>query len=82
MQNIHGSALPPAGPTRCVMLFTDGLANEGVTDPDQIVATMRTMLDGSPGVKVHTLGFGVDHNEKMLQEIATAGQGVYYFIDR
>eukprot|EP00803_Ostreobium_quekettii_P004852 evm.model.scf_752.6 EVM.evm.TU.scf_752.6 scf_752:40964-48049(-) len=33
------------GPTRCVMLFTDGLANEGVTDPEKIVTTLAQRKD-------------------------------------
>jgi hypothetical protein len=41
---------------RCVFLFTDGLANEGVTDASRLVNLERALLDKSPRVRVYTFG--------------------------
>jgi hypothetical protein len=31
-------------------------------------------------VSVHTFGFGADHDSRLLQAVAEAGNGMYYFI--
>ena len=33
-------------------------------------------------VKIFTFGFGSDHDEKLLLDIASAGQGSYYYIEK
>jgi von Willebrand factor type A domain len=74
-----------ASVVRSVFLFTDGQANAGVTSQADIVRAMRTLLD-DPGskrgnLKVHTFGFGADHHEGLLQAIAQAAAGNYFFIE-
>lgn len=34
----------------------------------------------TPRVRVHTFGYGADHSPDMLQQIAAAGCGTYYYI--
>jgi len=63
-----------------VILFTDGLANVGLTNPAQIVASMEGVLKGFE-CNVFSLGFGSDHQPSLLRAIAQAGHGVYYYID-
>jgi len=45
---------------------------------------MRAQLTGLAAaeqpVSVHTFGFGADHDARLLQAIAEAGHGIYYFI--
>jgi hypothetical protein len=45
---------------------------------------MRSQLSGlaaaNEPVSVHTFGFGADHDAKLLQAVAEAGHGIYYFI--
>jgi hypothetical protein len=65
---------------RSVFLFTDGLANEGIQDANQLVNMLQRMLDKSPRVRVYTFGYGSDHSPDLLQRIAAAGSGTYYFI--
>jgi len=78
---------PPAGrkvednAVRSVFLFTDGLANEGVTESGRLVAMLRKTLDKSPRVRVFTFGFGADHSPSMLTALAEAGSGTYYYIE-
>ena len=66
---------------RSVFLFTDGLANEGITDTTRLVQTVRKVLDNSPRVRVYTFGFGADHNPDMLRQLADAGSGIYYYVE-
>jgi hypothetical protein len=45
---------------------------------------MRSQLSGlaaaNEPVSVHTFGFGADHDARLLQAVAEAGHGIYYFI--
>ena len=61
-----------------VLLLTDGLANAGVTKPDQIVAKVKGLAENN--VSVSTLGVGDDFQEDLLVDIAEAGEGNFYYI--
>ena len=66
-------------------LFTDGLANRGVTSAADISGAMRGMLEGESGadgrVSVHTFGFGHDHSGDFLATVSAAAAGSYYFVE-
>jgi len=59
-----------------VLIFTDGLANHGVTTTTGILEKMGTDI----GCTVHTFGFGKDHDANMLKAISDRGNGVYFFL--
>lgn len=63
-----------------VMLLTDGLANRGVTEPAELVATARRTR--ALGVATSTFGVGADFDEELLSRIATEGGGHFYFIEK
>jgi Ca-activated chloride channel family protein len=63
-----------------VFLLTDGLANVGVTDPDVLAARAAALR--SRGVRTSTFGVGADFDEYLLQRMAAAGGGHFYFIER
>ena len=63
---------------RCLLL-TDGLANRGVTDHEEIVAHARELR--LRGVVTSTFGVGADFDERLLQQMAEAGAGHFYFIE-
>ena len=67
---------------RSVFLFTDGHANEGVTDKAQLVSMVQKMVDSEHPVQVHTFGFGAEHCEDLLSSLAEAGSGNYYYIEK
>lgn len=71
--------LKPQGVNR-VLLLTDGLANVGITDPEQLVG----MCQGAKrdGVTTTTIGFGEDYDEQLLRAMADAGGGNTYYIER
>jgi Ca-activated chloride channel family protein len=61
-----------------VILLTDGLANRGITDIVKLsehAAELRKR-----GISTSTFGVGHDFNEALLQRMAAAGGGNFYFI--
>mmetsp|Transcript_7552 Transcript_7552/g.12825 ORF Transcript_7552/g.12825 Transcript_7552/m.12825 type:complete len:492 (+) Transcript_7552:19-1494(+) len=75
---------PPAERvTRAVLLFTDGKANVGITDPDGLISAVRgVQAAASSPATIFTFGFGADHQEELLRAIAGRTNGLYYFIDK
>ena len=67
------------GAANRVLLMTDGLANVGITEPDQLVGLCRTALD--QGITTTTIGFGQDYDEVLLRRMAEAGGGSTYYIE-
>ena len=59
--------------TRKILLLTDGLANEGITDPAALVQ-LATGARGE-GIGTTTIGFGDGFNEDLLTAMADAGGG-------
>jgi len=66
-----------------ILLFTDGLANYGITKTGDIVSAMNNIIkDYKKSVTTFTFGFGKDHDANMLKSISENGQGLYYYIER
>jgi Ca-activated chloride channel family protein len=55
------------------VLITDGLANVGLTNVDQIVSQVKGLSERS--VSTSTIGIGDDFNEDLLVPMARAGEG-------
>ena len=67
----------PADGPRKILLLTDGLANEGITDRDDLVGmARRARLEG---VSTSTIGFGDGFDEDLLRDLADAGGGNTHF---
>ena len=64
---------------RRVFLLSDGRANNGETNPDVIASAVREFAE--QGIVVSTFGLGRDYNEDLLQAIAEAGGGGYYYLE-
>lgn len=62
-----------------VLLLTDGLANQGVTDTSRLKEMARQKRDES--ITTTTMGVGLDFNEDLLTQMAAEGGGAFYFID-
>ncbi len=60
------------------LLLTDGLANQGITEPDAILRHAAALFER--GVQTSTFGVGADFDERLLQYMADAGGGHFYFI--
>ncbi|HEX6183052.1 MAG TPA: VWA domain-containing protein [Pyrinomonadaceae bacterium] len=64
--------------TNRVILLTDGIANQGVTNPSQIARDSLTFNDR--GVDLSTIGVGLDLNKDLLRELAKSGRGLFHFV--
>jgi Ca-activated chloride channel family protein len=62
-----------------VILFSDGLANQGITDPHTLNSIVRRSRH--QGISVTTMGVGLDYNENLMAGLAEHGGGRYYFIE-
>lgn len=62
------------------LLLTDGLANVGITDPAELTAHALQLRQR--GVTTTTLGVGHDFDEQLLNSLAEAGGGNFYFIEQ
>ena len=62
-----------------VMLLTDGLANEGITNPDQLAQLASNQKKN--GITTSTIGVGEGYDEFLLGRMAEYGGGSTYFIE-
>jgi Ca-activated chloride channel family protein len=67
----------PADGPRKIVLLTDGLANEGITDRRDLVDMARRAR--LQGVSTSTIGFGEGFDEDLLRDMADAGGGNTHF---
>ncbi len=72
------SASADAGVSRCFLL-TDGLANVGITDPEQIAGEAAGIREHA-GIGTSTFGIGTDYNELLLGPMAVAGGGQFHHL--
>ncbi len=63
-----------------VVLLSDGLANVGIIDPEQIAALARSIRERS--ISVSTMGVGIDYNETLMANVADHSGGNYYHISK
>lgn len=61
-----------------VLLLTDGLANRGTVDHEQILVHVRELR--ARGVSTSTFGVGEDFDEGLLGRMAEAGGGAFHYI--
>lgn len=60
-----------------VLLLSDGQANAGLTNRDEIAARCASMAEA--GVTTSTYGLGHDFNEDLMVAMARAGHGNHYY---
>jgi Ca-activated chloride channel homolog len=66
--------------TNRVILCTDGVANNGITDADTLIGRIRR--EAKIGIDLMALGFGMgNYNDALLQRLADEGNGQYAYID-
>jgi Mg-chelatase subunit ChlD len=81
--NLHGGVgvaagvlmQAPAGLRRVAIVMSDGQPNVGLSSPTDLAGYVKTL-----GIAVSSLGFGLSHDENVLEAIATAGSGRYTYI--
>jgi len=63
-----------------VLLLSDGVANNGVTDPQALLEKYDQYT--SKGIKLSTFGFGMgNYNDVLMEQLADEGNGFYTYID-
>lgn len=62
------------------LLLTDGLANRGITDIEELTHHARELR--RRGVSTSTFGVGLDFNEHLLEPLAEQGGGHFFYIER
>jgi len=67
------------GAVNRVLLLTDGLANVGITDLEELGMHAAQLL--LRGVSTTTFGVGMGFNEHLLEYMANQGGGRFYFIE-
>jgi Ca-activated chloride channel homolog len=72
----HAAATGRQGLTR-LFLLTDGLANVGLTDPEQI-ASQAAGIRRNAGIGTSTFGIGEDYAEELLGPMAVGGGGQFH----
>ena len=60
------------------LLLTDGLANVGITNQEELATHAKALRQR--GISTTTLGVGEDFDEFLLQAMADAGGGHFYFV--
>jgi len=63
-----------------VLLLSDGLANRGMTDRDELAHHAGELR--ARGVVTSCLGVGNDFDERLMEGMARAGGGNFYFLER
>ncbi len=61
-----------------VILLSDGLANEGITDAAGVSRIGSNAKER--GIAVTTVGLGRDYDERLMQLLAQRGGGQYYYV--
>jgi Ca-activated chloride channel family protein len=69
-----------AGRINRVILCSDGMANIGASEAEELLATAATFRE--QGVCFTSVGFGMgSYNDEVLQKLADKGDGSYVFVD-
>lgn len=72
MKNLEGNRV------NRLILLSDGNANIGITD---VPSLARIASDASErGVRITTVGLGLDYNEDLMEQVAQNGRGQYYYV--
>jgi Ca-activated chloride channel homolog len=61
------------------LLLTDGLANIGIQDIDELSTHSRELFNR--GVSTSCFGVGLGYNEHMLEQMANSGGGNFHFLE-
>lgn len=63
------------------LLLSDGLANQGITDPQRLQQIAQKKFR-EQGIALSTFGVGADFNESLMTQLSEFGGANYYFIEK
>ncbi len=61
-----------------ILLLSDGRANHGITNMNTLANYAQRAANR--GIRITTVGLGVDYNEDLMETLAENGRGQYYFV--
>lgn len=64
-----------------IILISDGLANQGITDPKALSKMASDATRRFPGLSISTVGVGAEFNEFLMTSISDNGRGNYHFLE-
>jgi hypothetical protein len=64
-----------------IILLTDGHINQGITESAPIKAIIQDIIQSRAGLSFHCVGYGTDHNDVLLKDIALETQGSYNIVN-
>lgn len=70
---------PIRGGVQRLLVISDGQANEGVFDRDELAGLAAN--HAAHGASISTVGVGLDFDERTMRRLAEVGRGNYYFIE-
>ncbi|QQR81703.1 MAG: VWA domain-containing protein [Deltaproteobacteria bacterium] len=72
------------GRAQRMILISDGLANEGITDESELrrIAGDATQSFSKSALSISTVGVGIDFNEHLMASVADHGHGNYYYLEK
>jgi Ca-activated chloride channel family protein len=73
------SASPITDGLRRIVLISDGQANEGIYDRDEL--SQLASHTAANGVSISSVGVGLDFDEITMVRLANVGRGNYYFVE-
>jgi Mg-chelatase subunit ChlD len=65
-------------PQRRLIVLTDGIANRGTTEPEQILADAQRRAETT--VDISTVGVGQNLDVRLLQQLADGCRGLFHFV--
>ncbi len=75
----EGLAAYESGRQNRLILLSDGIATQGITDRGQILELSRRY--NSEGIGLTTVGLGSDFDYALMRDLATQGDGNFYFVE-
>jgi Mg-chelatase subunit ChlD len=63
------------------LLLTDGLANRGISNRSELCRVTEDLLTDIPSLTLTTVGYGLDHDAQLLQDLARTGSGSYNIVN-
>jgi Ca-activated chloride channel family protein len=64
-----------------IILCSDGVANVGITDPEDLLRSIAAWA--SRGIELTAVGFGMgNYNDALMEQLANRGDGNYAYVDR
>jgi Ca-activated chloride channel family protein len=70
---------PVIGGVQRIVLISDGQANEGIYDRDELAKLAADTA--AKGTSISTVGVGLDFDEVTMVRLADVGRGNYYFVE-